>query len=69
MKITLDQYPGLVQNIETIARVDLSDTHQDMLITLAQLLERARANVERALDAQLEANARRYEIEHGEPPF
>lgn len=69
MKITAAQYPGLVQNIETLGSVDLSDTDQDMLINLAQLLERARANVERALDAQLAANAARYQKEHGEPPF
>jgi len=69
MKITIAQYPGLVQNIETLGQVDLSDNDQAMLIRLAQLLERARANVEKAIDAQLSANAARYEREHGEPPF
>ena len=72
MKITLDQYPGLVQNIETLGAVDLSDTDADMLIDLARLLHRARTNVKRAYDVQRKRQARdaaRYEREHGDPPF
>lgn len=49
MKITVDQYPGLVQNITTLSQVDLSDNDPELLIQLAQLLSAAIENVNRAL--------------------
>jgi hypothetical protein len=52
MKITLDQYPGLVQNIETLGTVDLSDNEPALLLRLFRLLDAARANVALALAAQ-----------------
>jgi hypothetical protein len=52
MKITFAQYPGLVQNIETLGTVDLSDNEPALLLRLFRLLDAARANVALALAAQ-----------------
>jgi hypothetical protein len=46
MKITLEQYPGLTQNLVTIGTVDLSDNEPALL---ALLLNAALENVARAL--------------------
>ena len=60
MRITLEQYPGFVQNLETLATVDLSDNDQAMLMRLIALLIAALANVENAIIIQGDAP---------EPPF
>jgi hypothetical protein len=49
MKITLEQYPGLTQNLVTIGTVDLSDNEPALLALLALLLNAALENVARAL--------------------
>jgi hypothetical protein len=69
MKMTELQFAGITINLSALGQVDLSDNDPELLIQLAQLLERARANVEKAIDVQQEAQAARYEREHGEPPF
>jgi len=70
MKITIAQYPGLVQNIETLSQVDLSDTDMAMLVRLEWLLRNALGNVARTIaDQSAESDAARYEQAHGEPPF
>jgi hypothetical protein len=71
MKITIDQYPGLTQNLVTLGQVDLSDNDPAMLAQLAELLAEAALNVARALATQggAETDAARYERKHGEPPF
>lgn len=64
MRITLEQYPGLVQNIVTLGEVDLSDNDAPMLVRLLQLLEAARENVALAMAAQgIELDAK------DDPPF
>jgi hypothetical protein len=55
MKITLDQYPGLTQNLDTLASVDLSDNDPALLARLALLLNAALENVARALSVIGEA--------------
>lgn len=70
MKMTDLQFAGISINLSTLGQVDLSDNDPELLINLAWLLEQASANVTRAIVAQREtSDARRYEKEHGEPPF
>jgi hypothetical protein len=76
MKMTELQFAGMTISLSTLGQVDLSDNDPEMLQNLAFLLEEASKNVARAIqalskatDAQQQAQAARYEREHGEPPF
>jgi hypothetical protein len=69
--MTPDQFQGMTLNLVTLSHVDLSDADEEQLVTLLYMLERASANVARAIadKAGGAEAARKYEKEHGEPPF